>query len=713
MALVASLFSGSAIDRSGTARLRAAEDDSASAAAPSVTADELALIKAAEAARIAAIDRVYGAVVCVYGNNRQGGGSGVLFDPSGLALTNHHVVAAAGTEGWGGLADGKLYRWKMIGTDPGGDVAIIQLSGRDEFPFAPLGDSDTVRVGDWAMAMGNPFVLAEDQKPTVTLGIVSGVERYQEGAGQNMLVYGNCIQVDSSINPGNSGGPLFNMRGELLGINGRGSFQERGRVNVGLGYAISVNQIKLFLPDLLATKVAQHGTLDALFGERNGQVVCHTINLDAPVATAGLALGDRLISFEGYPITSTHQFTNLISTLPAEWPAELVVQSEGSGERKVIHSRLLPLPYGADPEQPPDMPPDMPPDEQPEDKQPDNGEQPKPDDEQPAETEKPAEGEKPSEGEKATEGEQQADGEKPADGEAPADGEKPAEGDKSAEGEKPVEGEKPAEDPKPEQPPMPMPMPQVRRPQISVANAGVIRDEEVNIANCRRIVARWQATTLPQPLADEVQAIRLTDDVLRAGHAVGQQQIVLAVDGRFRVDYRDGETDSAYGFDGERYWAHEGLAAPQVLATSKALLNPVLSQAATLAAVFDEEPLARFGKVLLDGGDKALGQPAYRVKSIDDRGDWFYVWLSVLGEDGQPGVRLLKSGADIDGKSPAMAVTFADWRSISGMPLPFRRALVDGISENEVVQFQTVQAEALSDLSQEMFEVPGDAATDE
>ena len=225
------------------------------------------------------------------------GVSGVLFDPAGYALTNHHVIAAR-AKGLGGGRRGKLYRWKLVGTDPGGDVAIIKLEGKEIFPAAPLGDSDAVRVGDWAMAMGNPFVLAEDQRPTVTLGIVSGVKRFQEGSGLNQLVYGNCIQVDSSINPGNSGGPLFNMQGQIIGINGRGSFEERGRVNVGLGYAISSNQIKQFIPELLATKIAQHGTLDAMFGNRTEGVICYTLNLDSAAAKAGL-VGDKLLAFEG------------------------------------------------------------------------------------------------------------------------------------------------------------------------------------------------------------------------------------------------------------------------------------------------------------------------------------------------------------------------------------------------------------------------------
>ena len=152
----------------------------------------------------------------------------------------------------------------------------------------------------------------------------------------NMLVYGNCIQVDSSINPGNSGGPLFNLRGEVIGINGRGSFGERGRVNVGLGYAISSNQIKKFIPDLLATKVAQHGTLDALFGDRTAGVVCETMNLDAPIAQQGLQLGDRLVSFEGVQIERANQFTNIISTLPADWPAELVYEREGQRQTIMV-----------------------------------------------------------------------------------------------------------------------------------------------------------------------------------------------------------------------------------------------------------------------------------------------------------------------------------------------------------------------------------------
>ncbi len=320
---------------------------SAQDAEPPLSDAEMKVIREFENVRVQIIDQVVGSVVAIYGPSRQGGGSGVIIDPSGIALTNHHVIEGAGLRGVGGLNDGKLYPWELIGTDPGGDVAVIKLKGLEAFPWAPLGDSDQVNVGDWALAMGNPFLLAKDQVPTVTLGVVSGVERFQEGQG-TQLVYGNCIQIDSSINPGNSGGPLFDTQGHVIGINGRGSFRDRGRVNVGLGYAISINQIKNFLPDLLATKIVEHGTLDASFSNRGGKVVCSTLDLDSAAAVAGLELGDELLEFEGQAITHANQFKNLICTYPEDWPADLRIRKP-DGQEQRVHVRLFGLPYNFQP----------------------------------------------------------------------------------------------------------------------------------------------------------------------------------------------------------------------------------------------------------------------------------------------------------------------------------------------------------------------------
>src|SRR6516165_9369931 len=222
-------------------------------------------VKSAEAQRVAVIDKVKPSVVAIFGPGGQGGGSGVLIDKDGYALTNFHVVEGSGPVMQCGLPDGVLYDAALVGLDKVGDVALIKLlpqkKGQD-FPFAVLGDSDKVKAGDWSMAMGNPFLLATDFTPTVTFGLVSGVHRYQYPAG-TLLEYTDCIQVDASINPGNSGGPLFNMAGELIGINGRISLEKRGRVNVGVGYAISINQIKNFMGQLRAGLDTDHASLGA------------------------------------------------------------------------------------------------------------------------------------------------------------------------------------------------------------------------------------------------------------------------------------------------------------------------------------------------------------------------------------------------------------------------------------------------------------------
>src|SRR6266478_9484039 len=233
---------------------------------PSSAQDVDPAVKAAEAKRIAAIEKARPSVVAIFGPGGQGGGSGVLIDKDGYALTNFHVVEGAGPVMQCGLPDGVLYDAALVGLDKVGDVALIKLlpqkKGQD-FPFAVLADSDKVKAGDWSMAMGNPFLLATDFTPTVTFGLVSGVHRYQYPSG-SILEYTDCLQIDASINPGNSGGPLFNLKGELIGINGRGSFDKRGRVNSGVGYAISINQIKNFLGQLKAGLDTDHASLGAL-----------------------------------------------------------------------------------------------------------------------------------------------------------------------------------------------------------------------------------------------------------------------------------------------------------------------------------------------------------------------------------------------------------------------------------------------------------------
>src|SRR5436309_2360369 len=260
-------------------------------------------VLASEKERVAVVQKVKPSVVAVFARGGQGGGTGVLISDDGYALTNFHVVQPTGPTMQCGLPDGVLYDAVLVGLDKVGDVALIKLLPKKEgqkFPFAVLGDSDKVRAGQWSLAMGNPFLLATDFTPTVTYGLVSGIHRYQYPAG-TLLEYTDCIQIDTSINPGNSGGPLFNMDGELIGINGRGSFEKRGRVNSGVGYAISINQIKNFMGHLRAGLEPDHATLGARVEEKTEEGANTQMMVKGMIASdasrRGLEPGDQMVSF--------------------------------------------------------------------------------------------------------------------------------------------------------------------------------------------------------------------------------------------------------------------------------------------------------------------------------------------------------------------------------------------------------------------------------
>ena len=286
-------------------------------------------VLAAEAERVAVIERIAPSVLAVFGPQGQGGGSGVVISPDGYALSNFHVTSACGDAMKCGMADGRMYDAVIVGIDPTGDVALLKLFGRDDFPMATLGDSDRVRVGDWAMVLGNPFLLATDFRPTVTYGLISGVHRYQYPAG-TILEYADCLQTDASINPGNSGGPLFDSAGRLIGINGRGSFEKRGRVNVGVGYAISINQIKHFLGDLRSGRIVDHATLGAIVAsDATGRVVVTNLLEDSDAYRRGLRYGDEIIRFAGRPIASVNALKNALGIFPAGWRVALSYRRGG------------------------------------------------------------------------------------------------------------------------------------------------------------------------------------------------------------------------------------------------------------------------------------------------------------------------------------------------------------------------------------------------
>jgi hypothetical protein len=193
-------------------------------------------------------------------------------------------------------------------------------------------------VGDFCFAAGNPFLLATDFQPSISAGIVSGVHRYQFPAG-TILEYADCLQVDAAINPGNSGGALFDARGRVIGVNGRASFEKRGRVNVGVGYAISANQLRNFLGFLKGGRLVDHATLGATVATaEDGRVMVADILESSDAYRRGLRYDDEIVSIAGRNVRTVNAFKNVLGTLPAGWRVPLVFRR--AGRRMEILVRL-------------------------------------------------------------------------------------------------------------------------------------------------------------------------------------------------------------------------------------------------------------------------------------------------------------------------------------------------------------------------------------
>ncbi len=286
-------------------------------------------VLAAESARIAVMAKAKNAVLAIFDAAGQGGGSGVVITADGYALSNFHVAQPCGNAMKCGMADGRVYDAVVVGLDPTGDVALVKVLGRNDFPHAELADSDQLRVGDPVFAMGNPFLLATDFQPTVTSGMISGTHRYQFPDG-TLLEYTDCLQTDASINPGNSGGPLFDSQGRVVGINGRCSFDKRGRVSVDVGYAISINQIKHFLGYLHSGRIVDHATLGArVVGDDQGRVLVSDLLETSDAFRRGLRADDEIISFGGRPISTPNGFKNVLGIFPKGWRVPLTYRRDG------------------------------------------------------------------------------------------------------------------------------------------------------------------------------------------------------------------------------------------------------------------------------------------------------------------------------------------------------------------------------------------------
>ena len=247
---------------------------------------------------------------------QQGVGSGFVISSDGYILTNNHVVHDANQIRIK-LSDGKEYEAKVVGRDPKTDLALLKAEGASDLQPLPLGDSDSLRVGSWVVAIGSPFGLEQ----TVTAGIVSAKGRVI-GSGP----YDNFIQTDASINPGNSGGPLLNTQGEVVGIN-TAIFSQSGG-NVGIGFAIPVNMAKEIVPDLKEKGRVTRGWLGVgiqkmtpelaeSFGlkDEKGALVSQVVK-GGPADKAGIETGDVILEFDGKKVSDSNELPRIVASTP-------------------------------------------------------------------------------------------------------------------------------------------------------------------------------------------------------------------------------------------------------------------------------------------------------------------------------------------------------------------------------------------------------------
>ena len=253
-------------------------------------------------------------------------GSGFVINKEGYILTNNHVVAQA-DEIMVTLVDGRKFKSTVVGTDPQSDLAVIKIKAPGDVPFVPLGDSDKVEPGEWAMAIGNPFGFSH----TVTVGVISAKGRLVEGGS-----FGKFLQTDASINPGNSGGPLFNTSGEVIGINsmiyGMGT---------GIGFAIPINLAKELLPQLIAKGSVTRGWLGVAV-QKVTPDLAKSFNLEneegaliadvypgSPADKAGLKRGDIVSLYNDKKIAEPFDLTAYVGQTAVGKSAQLKVIRAG------------------------------------------------------------------------------------------------------------------------------------------------------------------------------------------------------------------------------------------------------------------------------------------------------------------------------------------------------------------------------------------------
>lgn len=256
-------------------------------------------------------------------------GSGFVIDPAGLVVTNNHVIADA-DEITVTLQDNQTYKAELVGTDPKGDVALLRIKAPKPLIAVSFGNSDEMRVGDWVLAIGNPLGLGG----TVTAGIISARSR-----DINAGPYDDFLQTDAAINKGNSGGPLFNVKGDVIGINTAILSQSGG--SIGIGFAIPANQAKKVVADLQKYGKTRRAWLgvhiqavtddiaDNLGLKEHIGALVADVTPNAPAAKAGVKYGDVIVKFDGKEVNETHRLPRMVAETAINKEVDLELIRDG------------------------------------------------------------------------------------------------------------------------------------------------------------------------------------------------------------------------------------------------------------------------------------------------------------------------------------------------------------------------------------------------
>jgi len=278
---------------------------------------------------------------------QQGLGSGFIISKDGYILTNNHVVENA-DKITVFTSDEQEYKGELIGADPQSDVALVKIKADKDLSVLPLGDSDQLEVGEWVIAIGNPFGLTQ----TVTAGVVSAKGRNRVGLND----YENFIQTDAAINPGNSGGPLLNGKGEVVGINS--ALYSRTGGYMGIGFAIPINMVKSIENQLHNNGTVTRGWLGVViqdvtkdlaetFGLKEAKgILVSEVQKDSPADKAGIENGDVLMNLDGKELKDVTDLRNRVAMIPPGTKADLEVIRDGQKKHISVEIGKQPESFG-------------------------------------------------------------------------------------------------------------------------------------------------------------------------------------------------------------------------------------------------------------------------------------------------------------------------------------------------------------------------------